>query len=163
MSRMNCGENGELLPAYAAGRLDQASRANVERHLEDCAACRELVGGQRAVWDALGAWEAPPVSADFDRRLYARIAREVSWWDRALRPFHPALVRQWLPIAAAACLMVMAGVVVHRSGDVEPAPQKASAQLESLRPEQVDSAIEEIETVREFNGLVGPDSTGPAM
>jgi anti-sigma factor RsiW len=163
MSRMDCGENEEALMAYAAGGLDQAGRANLERHLAECATCRELVGGQRAVWNALGAWDAPPVSADFDRRLYDRIEREVSWWDRALRPFRPALARQWLPIMAAACLLLAAGVVVHRSADVGPAPQKASAQLESLRPEQVEGALEDMELLQEFDGLVRPDSTGPAM
>jgi anti-sigma factor RsiW len=163
MSRMNCGENEESLMAYAAGGLDQAGRANLERHLAVCATCRELVDGQRVVWDALGGWEVAPVSADFDRRLYARIGREVSWWNRALRPFRPALVRQWLPIAAAACLLLAAGVVVRRSADVGPAPQEASAQLESLRPDQVQGALEDMELLQEFNGLVGPDSTGPAM
>jgi len=163
MSRIECEENAELLPAYAAGRLDEESRAKLERHLETCPACRESGGGQRAVWDALGAWEAPPVSAGFDRRLYARIAREVPWWERALRPFRPALIRQGLPIAAAACLLAMAGMAVHRSAHVRPAPRNAAAQLEPLRPEQAESALEDMELLHEFNGLVRADSTGPAM
>src|ERR1035438_3982547 len=87
MSRMECGENADLLLEFAAGRLDEEARMRLERHTEVCPACREFASGQRAVWEALDAWESAPVSPDFDRRLYGRIEREVSWWDRILGPF----------------------------------------------------------------------------
>ena len=37
---------------------------------------------QTAVWDALDEWEPPPVSMDFNRRLWQRIDRaaEVPWY-----------------------------------------------------------------------------------
>jgi anti-sigma factor RsiW len=163
MSRMECGENADALLQFAAGRLDAEATARLERHMEVCPACREFAGGQRAVWEALGAWESSPVSPDFDRRLYRRIEREVSWWDRALRPFRPALIRRGLPIAAAAGLALMAGIVVDRSTVVRPAPETPSIQVESLRPDQVESALEDMEMLREINGLVRPDSAGSTM
>src|ERR1035441_4128551 len=59
-------------------------------------------------------------------------------------PSPPALGRRGLPIAAAASLIVMAGIIlVDRSTLVRPAPEKASVQLESLRPEQAESALED--------------------
>jgi anti-sigma factor RsiW len=163
MSRMECGENADLLLKFAAGRLDAEARARLERHMEVCPACREFAGGQRAVWEALDAWESAPVSPDFDRHLYRRIEREVSWWDRVLRPFRPALIRRGLPIAAAAGLALMAGIVVDRSIVVRPAPEKSSIQVESLRPDQVESAVEDMEMLQEINGLVRPDSAESTM
>ena len=65
MSRMECGENADLLLEFAAGRLDAEAQARLDRHLEVCPACRELAGGQRAVWAALDAWEAAAGLAGF--------------------------------------------------------------------------------------------------
>ena len=164
MSRIDCGENADLLMEFVAGRLDAEARARLERHMEVCPACREFADGRQSVWKALDAWESAPVSPDFDRRLYRRIESEVSWWDRILGPFRPALVRRGLPIAAAASLIVMAGIIlVDRSTLVRQAPEKASVQLESLRPEQAESALEDMEMLQEINGLVRPDAAASTM
>jgi anti-sigma factor RsiW len=145
---------------YAAGGLDAAGREAVEKHLGECGPCRDLVAGQQGVWAALDRWEAPPVSADFDRRLHARIAREGSWWDRIPRPFSPALLRRGLPVAAAAGLALAAILVVSHPAPVPPAPLAKVQQAEPLRPDQVEAALQDMEMLREFNGLVHPD---PAM
>jgi len=164
MSRMECGENADLLLEFAAGRLDTEAKARLENHLETCPACRELAGGHRAVWEALDAWEAQPVSADFDRRLYSRIEREPSWRDRLAELFRPALVRRGLPIAAAACLVVLVGVIgVERSANVAPAPQNTAVQLETLRPDQAESALQDMEMLRQVDGLVRPDAAASKM
>ena len=96
-------ESVDVLLAYASGKLDDARSEALELHLRECAACREFAEGQKAVWQALDRFEAPPVSADFDRALYQRIDREVSWWDLMLRPFRPRrgrqreIQREWRP------------------------------------------------------------------
>ena len=71
--------------------------------------------------EALDAWEAMPVSTDFDRRLYRRIEEEkarATWWSRLVRPFRPMfeapLMSRSVPLAAAACLLVLAGVILER-------------------------------------------------
>src|SRR5271169_2981497 len=155
---MNCpmetGGNGELLLAYSAGKLDAETTAALERHIGICPACREFAGKQRVVRDALDAWEAPPVSADFDRRLYQRIEQEVSWWDLVIRPFRPMLVRQGLPVAAAAFVMLMAGSLLQRPATVEPVAQTESAQLESVQPEQVEHALEAMQMLSDFSHQV---------
>jgi len=89
---MNCpmeSHNPEMLVAYAAGELDAATAEAFERHMAECAGCRSVAGEQTALWKALDAWEAPPVSLDFDRRLYRRIDEEagVSWRQRFSRAF----------------------------------------------------------------------------
>lgn len=164
---MNCPiqtqENPELLLAYSAGKLDAQHRAMVQAHLEACADCREFAGGQRKVWEALDAWEAAPVSLDFDRRLYERIEKEVSWWDLLMRPFRPLMLRQGLPVAATAALVLAAGLLLQRPVTVAPKAAPQSAQVESLAPEQVESALDEMEMMREFNRLVRVDAADPKL
>src|SRR5438105_2711152 len=99
-------EHAERLMAYCVHKLDSRGVEMVEQHIRECRGCAEFVKDQQAVWQALETWEAAPVSADFDRRLYRRIEQEVSWWDLLMRPFRPLLLRQGLPIAAAACLVI---------------------------------------------------------
>src|SRR6476619_6436551 len=106
-------ENAELLLSYSARRLDPESAAILEAHMELCPACREFRAGQRALWEALDQWEARPVSLDFDRRLYRRIAEQeqMSWWARLFTPLRPMFVRPALPLAATACLVLVAGFI----------------------------------------------------
>jgi len=80
----------ELIVAYAARTLSADLEADFERHLETCAGCRELVAQQRAVWSLLDEWHPLPVSPDFDRKVFERIAvaRSRRWW---IWRFSPAL------------------------------------------------------------------------
>lgn len=162
---MNCPlesqEGAAQLLAYTAGKLDGRTRLALESHLESCAGCREFVRGQNAVWSALDLWEAAPVSPDFDRRLYQRIAQQVSWWDVLLAPFRPAF-RHALPVAAAAGVVLMAAVLMERPAAPPVAKQPATAQVETLRPDQVEHALAEVEMLDQFNHLMragSPDNT----
>ena len=152
----------ELLVAYGAGTLDKEGAAKLEEHIGTCPGCRQVVREQQAVWQALDRWEAPAVSPDFDRRLYRRIQNEVSWWDLATRPFRPLLARGGLPVAAAVCAMIVAGVLIERPEGVT-APVPESAQVEAASPDQVERALDDMEMLREFNHLVRPDAGEPRM
>lgn len=156
-------EHAELLLAYGSGSLDAERRAMLEEHMRNCPSCRELAGGQKAVWEALDTWEAAPVSLDFDRRLYQRIQQEVSWWDLLMRPFRPLLLRQGLPIAATAGLVLTAGLMFQHPARVSRSSAPESAQVEAMPPELVEHAVDEMEMIREFNRLVRPDTTEPKM
>jgi hypothetical protein len=156
-------ENADMLLAYCSRKLDPESTAILEDHMRICPACREFSSGQRAVWKALDAWEAAPVSADFDRRLYQRIEKEVSWWDLLMRPFRPLLFRQGLPVAAAAALVVVAGVLIERPAAVPSSGMPVSAQVDVVAPDQAEHALQEMEMMREFNRLVHPDTADPKM
>jgi anti-sigma factor RsiW len=156
-------ENAELLLAYCTRELDAESTAILERHMEICPACREFSSGQRAIWEALDTWEAAPVTLDFDRRLYRRIDREVSWWQLLMRPLRPALVRQGLSIAAAACLVVMAGVLLQHPASAPPAAQPRSAQVEAFEPDQVEPALDAMHMLGEFSYRVRGDAADPKM
>ncbi len=102
---------------------------------------------KRSVDQALDLWEAPAVSADFNRRLYRRIDRDVPWWHFLVRP------NRFLPVAAAAGLLIAAGVWVGRPG-ITPAPRSAVIELPA---DQAETALREMEMIEEFNRLVRSD------
>ncbi len=153
-------ENAELLLAYTARKLDLESTLILERHMQVCPACRRFQESQQAVWEALDAWEAPPVPAHFDERLYERIEREVesSWWRRLTRPMRPVLVRRGLPIAAAAaCLAIMAGVLLEHPRNVIPANEQPK-RVEAVRADQVERTLEDIELLNQLNAFSRSDA-----
>jgi len=165
--------SAELLGFMEPGQLDAETTALLEQHIEICPACREVVGGQRAVSAALDAWEAPPVSADFDSRLYRRIENDVSslglsWWGLSwggvlIRAFRPMWVRQGVPVAAAAAIMLLAGTFLERPASVEPVAPTESAQLESVQPEQVEQALEAMQMLSDFSHEVRAAANQPGM
>jgi anti-sigma factor RsiW len=161
---MNCpleaGNEGVLLD-YAAGKLKAGVRAQICRHMESCSACNQFAGAQQTVWQALDNWEPAEVSMDFDRRLYARIEQDVSWWTRWMRPLNP-LFRHSVPIAATAGVVIMAGLLLNRPATVPVAPLPQSAQVEALQADQLQSALDDMEMLRQFNQLV-PDNAAPKM
>ena len=106
-------ESTEILVAYSSRALNGDDMELLESHLQSCSACREFVREQRAVWEALDGWEAPPVAADFDRRVFERIERVVSWWQRMRGRMGLLLVYRALPITAVAALVVV-GVLLER-------------------------------------------------
>jgi len=162
---MNCpmesGEYSGILLDYAAGKLNAAARLQIEHHIETCPACREYAGTQQNVWQALEDWDPAEVSLDFDRRLYTRIERDVPWWQRFMLPLNP-LFRHSVPIAAAAGLVIMAGLIMNRPAGVTAVPAQTTAQVEALQPDQLESALADMEMLRQFNQLV-PDSADPKM
>src|SRR5712691_4128932 len=182
---MNCPmvtlESADVLLEYCARKLDAENSAILERHIAICPACREFASGQRALWQALDSWEAAPVSPDFDSRLYQRIEKEGSWLDLLTRPFRPMpgrppWVRQCLPLAAAACVAVMAGALlqppgVHPEwahpellrGEPQAVLQTESAQLESVQPEQVEHALEAMQMLSDFSHQVRAAATESQM
>jgi anti-sigma factor RsiW len=162
VSGMECRENAELLPGYAAGELDADVRARFERHTETCAACREAAERQMAIWSSLDAWETPAISPDFDARLARRIENETGWWKRTLQALRPALIRRGLPIAAAAGLAITAAIFLDHSARVRT-PQAPGAQVETIRADQQESVVEDMQLLQEFNGLAHPDAADSSM
>jgi anti-sigma factor RsiW len=148
---MNCpieDRHPEILVAYAAGELAAETTRALETHVAGCAACRPVAAGHIAVWKALDAWDAPPVSPDFDRRLYRRIDEDarLSWWERLVRPFRLMPLRQALPLTASAGLLLMAGLLLHNPGVVAP----AAAEREAVRAQQVENTLDDLDLLRQF-------------
>ena len=161
---MNCPmearQGSELLLEYTGGRLEARAVTALKAHLESCARCREFAQNQKAVWQALEAWEAEPVSMDFDRRLFARIEQApASWWARLTGQ----MMHHAVPVAAAAGVMILAGLMLERPPAMPAEPPRESAQVETLGPDQVQSALDDMEMLRDFNHLVRADSAEPRM
>jgi len=160
---MNCpiqDRNLEVLVDYAARQLDPETARALERHLADCAACRSIAADQTAVWNALDAWEAPPVSPDFDRRLYRRIEQEVRfpWWQRLTRPFVVMPLRQALPLTASAALLLMAGLLLQHPGRLAPA---AAPHGQIVRASQVERTLDDLDLLRQFGTADSAESVHP--
>jgi len=147
-------ENADLLLSYSARKLNPESTAVLEAHMAVCPQCREFRDSQRVLWEALDQWEARPVSADFDRRLYRKIEEQerLGWWQRLFGSGRPMFLRPALPLAAAACLVLVAGFIIDSPGRVA-APVAENPQVREV--EQVERTLEDMEMLRQFN-LVSP-------
>jgi hypothetical protein len=143
-------ENAELLLSYSARRLNSESTAILEAHMQICPACREFRDGQKALWEALDQWEARPVSPDFDRRLYRRIEEQeqLGWWARLFGPSRPVFLRPALPLAAAACLVLVAGFIIDDPARLV-APSSDSPQVREV--EQLERTLDDLDMLRQFN------------
>lgn len=152
-------ENAELLLSYSARRLNPESTAILEAHMERCPACQEFRDGQRALWDALDQWDARPVSADFNRRLYRKIEEQeqMSWWSRI---FGSMVWRPAVPVAATACLALVAGFISMNPGRVT-APVADNPQAREV--EQVERALDDLEMLRQFDLVAASDNNSRSM
>jgi hypothetical protein len=139
--------------------LDSARSASLADHIRDCPVCGAFHASRQSVDRALDLWEPPPISADFDRRLYSRIGQEASWWDLLLRPFRVAFTARVLPVAAAAALLFAAGVWIERPGALPPPPR--TAEVEALPSDQAEHALQDMEMMQEFSRLVRTDPAEP--
>jgi len=146
----------DLLLDYGTGRRAGRIVLEFEQHLKTCAACREAVAGQQTVRSALDLWEMPEISASFNRRLYSRIEQEVGWRERFTgflsRALHVLLVGRGVPVAAAACLIVTAGIMTYRQP--KPLVSHPPAQVETGAPEQVVHELDDMEMLRNFDRAV---------
>jgi len=153
----------EALLAYSSGRLDAGEVPSLDGHLENCPACREFVREQRALWDALDDWEAAPVAAGFNRQVFQRIDRHLSWWDRIVRPFGPFGLRRTVTLAASAGVILMAGLLIERTPSPLPAPQRDTAQVEAVQPDQLVLALDEMEALSQLSRPVHTDKADSQM
>jgi hypothetical protein len=94
-----------LLDFYAEGT--PSDRARVQRHLEECAECRETDRELRAVLQAVETTPSTEPPSDFERQMWARIEPHLPvarpWW-RMARGLTPAL---YIGLAAAAGILLL--------------------------------------------------------
>ncbi len=134
------GEGAELLLAYCARRLDEESRAWLERHMDLCPQCRSIAQQQAAVWEALDYWDALAVSEDFD----ARVRQRIRFAERGDHLKSRGLWRALRVPLAVASILLGALMLVRLPTSLHPAPELAG-------PAEVDSAeaaLEDIELLR---------------
>ncbi len=150
---------------YSARRLDAARAANLERHVENCAAVRGVPGTeQTAVWDALDAWEPTPVSMDFNRRLWQRIDAigKASWFSSLADALRMA---NWKPVfpLAAAVLVIAGGFLLDHPGDKTVAPGVAVQGVSTIEADQLEQTLDDIQLLRQLDPVTAPGGAPKQM
>ena len=125
--------SAELIVGYGARTLDADATAAFERHIQFCADCRKAAALQEAVWKALDEWRQTPISPDFDRRFFGRIAQAQNrgrWLWRVLLP-------------AAACI-ALASLLLLPHPKAVPGPPI----------EQVEHALDDIDLLSQIDPAI---------
>ncbi len=167
-SKMTCplqSDNADVLLDYCARSLDAERKAMLEVHMEYCADCREMAKAQMEVWAAMDSYEAEAISADFDRKLYARMAEidRVPAWERFWAPVREYLQGQpaWKPVLSIAAASAVLALVFVVGGDGPPAPGlEPTATIDVRDVEQAERALEDMEMLKQFEVVAPADSTG---
>jgi anti-sigma factor RsiW len=120
---MDCRRVEELLSDRREGVLDPALAAEIDKHLEECEACRALFEALGNVIEALRSFPVlEPDSGLADRVATAALAR-----PRPVAVRRPTLVPSWLQAAAAGFALVAAGAFLLVTGP--EAPTRAATRL----------------------------------
>lgn len=107
---------------YLDGRLSEAERTELDRHLAACADCRARLEELGRVLGVLGEWKVAEPSPHFDAALRARLAEEP--------PARPSYVlRPAYALALAAVAAVVLGIYLW-----PPTPEAPLAPLVQLPP-----------------------------
>lgn len=138
----------DLLLDYAAGRLPARMTA-LAQHMAGCPACTQFLKEQAAVWNALDEWEPPPVSMDFNRRLWQRIdaAASVPWYKNFGAIWKPAI-----PLTAA-IVVIAAGFLLDHPG----ARQTREPGVTLQEATQVEQTLDDIQLLDQLD-VVSPKS-----
>jgi anti-sigma factor RsiW len=142
---MSCIKMESRILAYVDGRLKDSERAEMEKHLAGCAACRVRANEFRSVSELLVELPMVEPSLAFDVRVRARVAAEPvkqSWWAW-MRPS---------PRIALAASMLLAAIVWVEYGS-QPAPLPISAEDANAGVMQDISVMEDHDTLANFEPL----------
>jgi len=110
----NCSEVQEMLPLYIDDRLDAKEKSMLLEHLEKCPECREELQALEEVvsmFNSLVEEELIP-PASFRRELRTKLEKEqnvnkAGFFDRVTKFFNKSSFKTWMPIAAAAVLLLV--------------------------------------------------------
>ena len=127
---MKCVQARRLFGAYWDDDATQAEREWLESHFVACASCRAEYESYSRVLEVAGSLPRVEPAPDFLERTLARARRAVPTPDRI-----PTPGIQWVPITAAAALLLILGVLISPWVGLGPGPQIAQRQPErpSLR------------------------------
>lgn len=144
-------EGTEVLIDHFAGMLEAEVAVVVERHIEQCEACREFCRAQARVWSALDAWEPEPISESFDASLLKRIEEgdRGSLWKWIWRPA--------LPVAAVAIVIVAVFLMRAPNGTNTPVEGK---NVEVVDVDQVEKALDDLDMLKQLYAAPQAEAAG---
>ena len=76
---MNCRERHKEISEALDGQLDQATRVELDAHLEVCSACQETAAQLKGTWDLLLEYPEIPPSPHFLARVKSRLGIPFGW------------------------------------------------------------------------------------
>jgi tetratricopeptide (TPR) repeat protein len=145
---MQCAQYREWTLVLMAGTLGSIRRAELERHLDECAECRAFAADLGKIHDATASLEplAPPDGVWL--QLAGRLLQEGRVSRPAARPVAPARHVALLAIAAALVLAVGASIVMllpefRSNNPSQPPGQSGSPQAGNPTP---DIGVQSVET-----------------
>ncbi|WP_030173502.1 anti-sigma factor family protein [Spirillospora albida] len=136
-----CADVRTSLGVYVVGAIDPSERADVDAHLETCPACRDELAGLAGLPALLGRVDEAQLdlaAGPGPEMLDALLSRAAA--ERRRGPLRRLARRPggWAPLAAAACALLVAGVLLgglfRPSGDRDGATPRPSPTASSRPP-----------------------------
>lgn len=150
--------DAERLLDYCSGKVDPSTLPELELHVAACTECGPVVKAQRSVWDALESWAEVPVTADFNRRLFAAIAAEeaqhsalVKWMRSWVARWSPFSWRPALPVAAVCATLLAAFLIQTPAVQMQQATRDSQVKSEKVDVEQVEWALDDLEMLNKLS------------
>ena len=147
---MSCERMESRILAYVDGRLKESERAEVQKHLDGCPACRVQATEFSSVSNLLDELPMIEPSPAFDARVRARIAAEPvkqSWWAQLWTSIRPAP-----RLAFATSVLLLATLYVSYRGFAPDAPA-IPPQIADTEMMQDLSVMEDHDTLSNFEPL----------
>ena len=104
---MKCAQVRELFGAYWDDEITQAEREWIESHFAACASCRDEYETFSRTLELVGSLPREEAAPDLVERVMARTRRATTTPDRL-----PAGHIGWIPVTAAAALLILAGATL---------------------------------------------------
>lgn len=118
---MNCETYIQLMSAALDGECTAAERAMLDEHLAVCPQCAELFRTLSANAAAARQLDCE-VPADLKSRIMSSLPRQ----DAPAKTDKVIRWKRWIPVAAAACLILVVSLTLPGNFDVGAAPEAAS-------------------------------------
>ncbi len=93
------------LSAYLDNQLSDKVKVKVEKHLADCAGCREELSRLKQISEQLKAWQTPDLGEDFDARVRHQIV--LGELEKGEVKMERKLTSKWIPSSALVALLLV--------------------------------------------------------
>ena len=146
-------DNLAVLLDYSAGRLAANEAIALEKHMLACARCAAYKADQAEVWLALDAWEAPPVSMAFNRRVLRAVEERARapWYTKLAEALRFSAWKPAFPLAAAVALMVAGFVFDHQGAATGTRGAIEISGVTVSDVDQVERTLDDIQLLRQFD------------
>jgi anti-sigma-K factor RskA len=140
---MDCRKTRKIIGQYLSDALSEKARGAFEEHVASCAGCRAEVGRYEAAYGLLERVGEISPSADFQRRLNARIRR--SHTEAARRS--PVRVWRRVPVWARAAAAVAACVAIGLAlwFSLQPTPTQKPGGQPGLSAQEEQEIVENLD------------------